>query len=340
MMKKFLTTVSILLCVFAAVSAQDFVPAGETFLRQLTPRDSILVADRIEYGFELDSVRAGTVLALQDFSEVSNDTLVLVRNWQIDTVKVKSPGRRRTRGAGADTLYNVRGSIILAPFEAGTYDLPPIAIKRTIDGLDDTLVFSPGKMEVKTIPIDTATFEFHGIKGQARYPLTFRELVPYMVCFVLFAVLVILIVCLVMVKRSRVSETPKYKEPAYIVALRSLDGFRGDRYWAPEKQKAMYSGITDTLRTYIESRFGINAEEMTTCEIFSALKGCGDLPADVYAETKDLFELSDFVKFAKHVASAEENARAVPAAVRFVTSTYQSQLDEQAAADGEEAVEG
>ena len=95
--------------------------------------------------------------------------------------------------------------------------------------------------------------------------------------------------------------------------------------WAPEKQKTLYSGITDTLRTYIENVFGINAEEMTTAEIFDALEG--RIPEDLYAETKALFETSDFVKFAKFTATEQQNASAVPSAVKFVTSTYQTQLE-------------
>ena len=42
-----------------------------------------------------------------------------------------------------------------------------------------------------------------------------------------------------------------------------------------------------------------------------------------------MFECADFVKFAKHVASPEDNARALPTAVRFVTSTYQTALEEE-----------
>ena len=63
----------------------DIVPAGQTFLRQLQPRDSILIADQLEYGFQLDSVPEGTAVALPDFSPMSGDTLTLVRGWQLDT---------------------------------------------------------------------------------------------------------------------------------------------------------------------------------------------------------------------------------------------------------------
>ena len=83
------------------------------------------------------------------------------------------------------------------------------------------------------------------------------------------------------------------------------------------------------MKTYIEDRFGIDAPEMTTAELFTALQAAEDLPADLREELKGVFECADFVKFAKHVASEEENARALPTAVRFVTSTYQTALEEE-----------
>ena len=116
------------------------------------------------------------------------------------------------------------------------------------------------------------------------------------------------------------------KEPAHIVALRKLDQYRGSKMWAPEKQKAFYSGVTDTLREYISSRYGISAMEMTTAEIFDDMKAT-DVPDDIMREVKELFERADFVKFAKFVASDEDNAAALPVAVRFVTETYQAELE-------------
>ena len=132
-----------------------------------------------------------------------------------------------------------------------------------------------------------------------------------------------------MQRRRRETGAGKPKDPAYIVALRELDKWRGDKFWAPDKQKAYYSGITDALKNYIEDRFGVDAPEMTTAELFEALKGAEDLPADLREELRGVFECADFVKFAKHVASDEDNARALPTAVRFVTSTYQTVLEEE-----------
>jgi hypothetical protein len=259
----------------------------------------------------------------------------VIGGWRIDSLL--TPRQRKALHKGEEVPVDIKVHTVVAPFEEGVIELPPLMAQRSLDGVVDTLLFDPQVLDVRPMPIDTATFQIHDIKGQIRYPLTFREVLPWILGFDLLALLVILVVCLILT-RKRGEAAEAVKEPAYIVALRGLDKYRGDKYWAPEKQKTMYSGITDTLRTYIESRFGVNAEEMTTAEIFDSLKTAEDLTPDLYAEVKELFELSDFVKFAKHTASDEDNARAIPTAVRFVTSTYQSQMDAEAEQDaGEEA---
>ena len=306
------------------------LPAGKAFLEPLQQRDSLLVADQIKYGFRLDSVKAGTGLSLQDLSKASNDTLSLVRGWQIDTLKTFRMSRK-----DKTPYYNLQGSIILAPFEEGHYSLPPIAVLRTFDGGKvDTLLFEAAQMDVKTMPVDTASFKLHDIKGQMAYPLTFAEVFPWAAGAWLLITLSILAVCLVKVGRQRRSGAiARHKDPPYIVALRELDKYRGDKYWAPEKQKSFYSGITDILKSYMEDRFGVDAPEMTTAELFDALKGHKDITPELYAETKSLFECSDFVKFAKHTAAEEDNAKALPTAVRFVTSTYHTELEEEQKTD-------
>lgn len=301
----------------------DIVPSGQSFLRPLAERDSVLIADQLEYGFRLDSVREGTSFALQDFSQLSGDTLAVVRDWKIDTLKNR-------RG-----LLDIEGSIVIAPFEEGHYELPGIALRRlSVQGEVDTLVFEGASMDVRTMPVDTATFVPHDIKGQIACPVTFSEILPYVLGGLLAALLVALVVYLVIRRRGRKSAgTSREDDPPHIVALRRLDKFRSNSWWAPEKQKAFYSGITDTLKDYIGSRFGIDAPEMTTAELFAALKSNPDITPELYGQTMELFERADFVKFAKHAATDEENAAALPLAVRFVTSTYRTEPEEGAKKD-------
>lgn len=305
-----------------AVSAQGkLVEAGQSFLQPLQERDSVLIADQLVYGFELPQVEEGTRFAFPDVKDTLMTNIRIVKPWQMDTVKVHKQKKGQPR------IMDLRGGITITSFEEGVYYLPKLAVQRmSKDGTVDTLVFEAQKVEIMTMPVDTATFQPHDIKGVIRYPVTFAEVAPWVAGSLALAGLLALVIWLVI--RYRRSHDPEHmkKDPAHIVALRKLDRYRGSKMWIPERQKAFYSGITDTLREYIAARYGVGAMEMTTAEIFNDMKST-DAPADLLDELRELFERADFVKFAKFTASDEDNAKALPTAVRFVTSTYQAEIE-------------
>ena len=287
---------------------------GQAELKPLQQRDSALVADQFSYGVLLDREEAGTGIGLTDFSKICNDTLVLIRDWQIDTLKDGT----------------LKADIVVAPFEEGEYEMPDIyVLRRNASGSVDTLHFSGPSLSVMTMPVDTATFSIHPLKGQINYPITFAEILPY-IAEGLGGIAVIVLLCVFLPKlfRRKLKEE-KVQEPAHIEALRELEKYRSDKYWVPSHQKAFYSGITDILKNYIDRRFGIDAPEMTTIELFEDLKGCEGVTPQMYESLKKLFERADYVKFAKYVADDEENAQALPLSVNFVTSTYQAQIEEE-----------
>ena len=304
------------LIVIILAAMLNVVPRGQAFLEQRQQRDSILIADQLEYGFRLDSVELGTQFGFLDFSVIDGDTLALVRDWTIDTL------------SQTKTHFDMKASVVFAPFEEGTYHLPDVAVARLRKGVLDTLVFEAQSFEVKTMPVDTATFELYPIKDQMKYPVTFDEVWPWIAGVFAAIALIFLVVWLVLRHTSK-EETGQSKESSYIVALRGLDKFRGEKHWAPEKQKAYYSGITDILKSYIDDRYSIDAPEMTSAELFAALKTEQSLTPELYNEMKELFETADFVKFAKLTTSPEEASKALPLAVRFVMNTYQMELEEE-----------
>ena len=315
-----------------ALKGGHLVRSGAPFLEQLQKRDSILIADQLLYGVDFSGVAAGTQYAPPQFGDTLG-RIVPVRPWQLDTLKVHRAKK------GRPLSYDLRLSTVLTAFDEGEYELSELPVARlTPDGVVDTLLFDSIRFKVTTMPVDTASFTPHDIKDVIRYPLTAAEVLPWVGLFYLVALLAIAAGCLVKMRRRRLAEGPQAKDPAHIVALRKLDGFRGDRLWAPEKQKQFYSGVTDVLREYMASRYGIGAMEMTTGEIFREMKPeFENEPADRKALLKDLenlFETADYVKFAKHTASEQENAAVLPLAVRFVTQTYQ---DDLAAASGDGA---
>ncbi len=310
---------SILSGFFAA--GQGRLPAIDgAFLEKLQERDSVLIGDQLRYGFHLQGVPVGTGLLLPDYSKgfAPGDSVEIVHSWTADTVKVGGSKRH-------PTSHDIDFSLVITSFEEGKHRLPPLSvIKESSAGVFDTLLFKPLELEVFTIPVDTTTYVIHDIKGQVQYPVTFSEVLPYLIGLLVALALVWAIRALVVARRKRRSPDAAPDEPPYLVALRKLEKYRGEKYWAKDRQKVFYSGITDALREYIDARYGIDAPEMTTAEIFDSLSHT-DVPADLFVQTKSLFETADMVKFAKAFASDEENASAVPTAVRFVTSTYQTE---------------
>ena len=264
---------------------------GEAFLEPLQKRDSVLVADQFRYGVELKDVAEGTPLALPEIQTEKDSPIEFVGDWQLDSVKVKKTG-----------LYTIKASRILTAWWGGSYELPDIPV--LFGG--DTLVFkAPAEpLVVNELPVDMESFQAHDIKDQVKFPYTFKEVAPWVLGALVVIGLIYLFIQWLLHRRRAVREKED-AEPAHIKALRKLDRYRGDKYWKPDQQKLFYSGVTDALREYIVSRYGVSAMEMTTAEIFADLKG-SDIPPELYQEMKALFERADFVKFAKYTATEED----------------------------------
>ncbi len=327
-MRKALIYITLLFCV-AALYAQDSlvfvsgvrVPMKGAYLEQLQERDSILIADQLEYGFRLEGVSEGTQFGLPTLEAEKDSPIRIISQMSLDTLKISKSKNGQPR------LMDLKGSMKLTAFDPGEYTLPEISVLRlSEDGVVDTLVFEPLEMTVTTMPVDTATFVPHDIKGQIRYPVTFRELLPLIGGILGLIGLILLSVYLIRKYLRRNNPEFARRDPAHIIALRKLDKYRGNKMWAPEQQKAFYSGVTDVVREYMAARYEFGAMEMTTAEIFDEMKS-KDAPQELLDEVRELFERADFVKFAKFTASDDDNAKALPTAVRFVTETYQAEIE-------------
>ena len=88
--------------------------------------------------------------------------------------------------------------------------------------------------------------------------------------------------------------------------------------------KEYYTRLTDTLRKYMQERFGFNAMEMTSNEIIERLRQEED--QSKIQELTMLFETADLVKFAKYAVGMNENDRNLVSAVDFINNTKQENV--------------
>ena len=102
-------------------------------------------------------------------------------------------------------------------------------------------------------------------------------------------------------------------------AMKEIEQIKADKMVTSENSKEYYTKLTDTLRKYIEERYGFSAMEMTSSEIIDRLMSTQDQKA--LDELRQLFTTADLVKFAKYSTLINENDANLVNAIEFINQT-------------------
>jgi hypothetical protein len=162
-------------------------------------------------------------------------------------------------------------------------------------------------------------------------PLTGGEVLPWILAIMVLGAISIIAYTVYLRKKSNkpfILFKPKPDIPAHVKALEALDHLKEESLWKRGRYKEYYTGLTDILRIYMEQRFGIMAQEMTSDEILEALKGL-TLQESTISKLRLLFFTADLVKFAKGVPEANENEENIGTAYNFVETTKPETVEEK-----------
>lgn len=154
-------------------------------------------------------------------------------------------------------------------------------------------------------------------------PWTFAEILPYLLWTLLGIVVILLVVWIIKVRKSRKSlfHHEKPAIPPYVLAMKALEEIKKEKLWQSGKTKEYYTQLTDTIRNYLDGELGISAMEQTSFETLKALEKCEQVDAKQRDKLADMFETADFVKFAKAEPLPDENVRNLDIAYDFVQET-------------------
>ena len=226
-----------------------------------------------------------------------------------------------------DTQYlNKRSHMVvtqaytITSFDSAFYYIPPFEV--LVDSV--AYVSNPLALNVVTFDIDTTNVEaIFPIKDVVLRPVTFVEALPLSGSVVLIIALCLLIPYLLGRYHDnkpilrRVTIAPKL--PPHQVALQEMDRIKSEKSWQKDDVKQYYTELTDALRQYMEARFGFNAMEMTSDEIIEKLSEQPD--KEWIGELRELFQMSDLVKFAKFKPLINENDMNLINAIDFINKT-------------------
>lgn len=216
----------------------------------------------------------------------------------------------------------IKQDLLITSFDSSLYLLPPL---KVIDG-PDTISSNQVALKVSTIPVNAdKADEFNDIKAVWKPPFVWADYYPIIYGVLLGLFLLCVIIYIIKRLRNRKSllpfaepEVPKL--PPYEQAIKELDELKGQKLWQQGLNKEYYTSLTETLRRYIDERFGVNAMELTSTEILDLLRGVPEVKS-VYDKLQQILQLADFVKFAKIHPLPNENDLSLVNAYLFVNAT-------------------
>jgi len=167
------------------------------------------------------------------------------------------------------------------------------------------------------------------IKTIVKVPLTFKEILPYLLLGLLGIAIIILVTSLIIIhirkkKQPNFFLQTKPKGKPEEIALKALEELRMKSLWQNGKVKQYYSELSTIVRVYIEDRYGINAMEMVSDEILEAV--AIEVTTDIFHKLRDLLQISDLVKFAKWSPLPDDHDRCFKEAVDFVRLTTPTEV--------------
>lgn len=208
----------------------------------------------------------------------------------------------------------------LTSFDGKNYYLPPLKVK--VNGK----LYKSKALALKVIEpeVDTLHYEkFFPAKDVQDNPFLWAEwAVPFWL-----SVIVVLLMGGVVYLYARLKQGKTINLKVKIVkrlmphqkALNEINEIKAENMVRQEDQKAYYTRLTDTLRRYIEERYGFSAMEMTSSEIIARLTA--EQNAEAMEELQLLFSTADLVKFAKYSTLINENDMNLVNAIEFINRT-------------------
>lgn len=269
---------------------------------------NVLIGDHFNLIMEVETDGQHAIAFPKITPEFTEGRIELLKDEAVDTLE---------SGRGA---YRLRKSYRLICFEPAAYHIDSLGLLYT-DGVTTDTLFAPEALEltVALMPVDTAQKSIYDIKQPLDAPLVVEEFSGYMTWALLLASVVASFVWLIVSRKRhhKATEAPLPKEPAHVVAIRSLEILANQKLWQNGKVKEYYSRLTEILREYLSGRYGVGAMEMTTDEIVAEMKRVSITPARA-AELGALLAESDLVKFAKHHPDEEMHESAYNLVYYFV----------------------
>lgn len=251
---------------------------------------------------------------------------------------VEVVGEGKTQEKEVDGVANTQYSFYITSFTPALYSIPSMGVKV------GKRVYSTNQLAVKIndVKVDTTHVDkFFGPKEIIEPVYTWRDWMP------LFVLSLLLVGCCVAIYifANRLRKA-KYVKPVKVVkkkvvlphkeAEQEIEKLKKEYTNEGLSSKDYYTSLVTILRHYVNKRYGINADEMTSGELVDKLMSLSSESSQEQAQTvSDLAELreilitADLTKFAKLKTNVGEDERNITRLSEYIETTKSNQLPQQ-----------
>ena len=314
MQKKFFILLGLLLS--ANVLSQEHVAKAEL------DATNVQIGDHIRLTISLQT-DVNNLVIFPVLSDTMDQKIVFISVSELDSIT-----ERRS------SLRTYARTFTFTIFEPGEYHFPEIPFLVKIPTEQDYIeVFTNPVSVTVTAPEVDMEAGIRGIKANWRIPITFRELLPYLL--ILLAVALLTFAGIYVYRKWKNKEplfvfAPKPVIPAHVEALENLEKLRLKQLWQNNLVKEYYTELTDILRVYTEKGLHINAVEMTSDELIDAIENSEfENKSELLTLLRNTLPTADLVKFAKATPLADEHDRCFKDVKQFVEITIPKEKEEE-----------
>jgi hypothetical protein len=293
------------------------------------------VGDHINLKINVAVPKNLTVIIPQIKDSISENVEVIATS-KLDTISGKK---------SEQIIVNQNFTMII--FEAGEYSFPamPVYLLRKNDGLIDSIFTNPLTLNITAPEVDMEG-NIKDIKDIWKFPITFKEILPYLIGF-LILIVIVFVGIFIYIRRKNNKPIFQFKAkpviPPHIVAQSKLDNLKTSQLWQQNLVKEYYTQLTDILREYIEKALKIQAIEMTSDELLLKIKNANiqtQTPEnqsqiiytikdknEILKITEEILSIADLAKFAKYQPFIDEHDKCFKLVTRFINETTVENAD-------------
>ena len=281
-------------------------PAEAITITTQVEKTTISIGDKIKYTITVDA-KPELKVELPEFAE------------NLGSFAIKDFGQVEPRKRKGRIIH--QQWYLLDTYTTGSYTIPaPVIRYADKDGTQHEIEGKEVTVEVKSLlEGEEEPQDIRDISETVNLPVSYR----FLILWIVVALVVIAggVTAFFLLKRRKRVREEMAKKPAHIIAYEQLEEIMSLRLIEGGRIEEYYVLLSDTVRDYLENRFGLRAPEMTTEEFLDAAANDSNLKDEHKTLLSNFLLHCDLVKFARYGPDEGEMKSAYESAKRFVDET-------------------